>query len=234
MIVIPAVSATANNSGMPSLTAFFDASLPPTFAPTFTPTLAPTLAPTSSPTFTPTFAPTLAPTLTTLNPTRSSSNNNNSAIQLIPLVRPIRRDCSLLKVCGRCQGHCRYDSDCADGLICFDKKEFMVVGGGQDVSIPGCLGQDVSLSNNWCIVGIRNATQSIPLVRPFRKLCTGQDPCGRCQGHCRNNYGCKAGLICFQKENGILGIDSVPGCIGVDLSKTDWCTTPEAIRLWSP
>ena len=206
-------------NGTIKLIAFFDATTdaPTTLPPSSSPTLFPT-SPISPPSFTnPSNFPTmLFPSPTTLNTSK------------VPLKRPIRRDCGPSKPCARCEGHCRYDTDCSDGLICF-YKDFGVK--GQD-SVPGCTGYDLSFTD-WCIVGERGMNESIPLVRPLKTYCNREQPCGRCEGHCRDDRGCKSGLVCFKKDSGVVGVDSVPGCIGVDLSKSDWCTTPQAIQQLS-
>lgn len=56
--------------------------------------------------------------------------------------------------------------------------------------------------------------------------CSVASPCGRCEGDCDNDDECDGELICFQKNDGEPGRDSVPGCKGEDLSRTDWCTLP--------
>ena len=167
--------------------------------------------------------PTLAP------PSESPSENPSATLSVsptqgkIPLVRPVR-DCSKENPCGRCQGHCRVDAECDDGLICFYKDNGVA---GVD-SVPGCLGTDLSRVD-WCMEGTRADDEPIPLVRPITKYCTADEPCSRCEGHCRSNDDCEGDLVCFEKDNGVPGIDSVPGCLGTDLSRADWCTSLAAI-----
>ncbi|KAL9185923.1 hypothetical protein ACHAXT_003700 [Thalassiosira profunda] len=55
-------------------------------------------------------------------------------------------------------------------------------------------------------------------------------PLGRCQGDCDADSDCQDGLICFQREPG----DSVPGCTGVDNSKTDYCISAGLAPSGSP
>ncbi len=52
--------------------------------------------------------------------------------------------------------------------------------------------------------------------------CTSSDRCGMCEGHCQNDDECQGSLVCYKK--GGRG-KPVPGCVGVDESNTDWCTT---------
>ena len=63
----------------------------------------------------------------------------------------------------------------------------------------------------------------IPLNTVVRD-CSDSNPCKLCQGNCSNDDECDGALICFQKNAGLPG--NVPGCIGVDVSKTDWCISP--------
>lgn len=65
-------------------------------------------------------------------------------------------------------------------------------------------------------------SEVIPLVWPTR-TCTPDSPCGKCEGDCDIDDDCETGMICFQKNKGVRGLNSVPGCIGHDLSRTDWC-----------
>jgi glucose/arabinose dehydrogenase/PKD repeat protein len=64
---------------------------------------------------------------------------------------------------------------------------------------------------------------SIPL-NTVVKDCSDASPCKRCQGDCDDDNDCEGSLICYQKDSGAPG--NVPGCTGVDLSKTDWCVLP--------
>ena len=64
------------------------------------------------------------------------------------------------------------------------------------------------------------ATERIPL-NSIVKVCSTTKPCKRCQGDCNDDSECSDTLICYQKSAGLPG--NVPGCIGIDLSRTDWC-----------
>lgn len=216
-IIVPA--SDANDAAMH--TAFFD-----TMHPRPSPSPLQTVTPPSE---WPLREPTAGPQRGSLSPSESLSSPPSIqmpiVIESIPLVRPYRTDCTPEDPCSRCQGHCRQDKDCGPGLICFYKDNGVE---GQD-SVPGCLGSDISLTD-WCTIGSRDPDDPIPLVRPFRKFCNRDEPCGRCEGHCFDNDDCEGDLVCFQKDEGLTGIDAVPGCIGEDKSKTDWCTTVKAIE----
>ena len=139
------------------------------------------------------------------------------------------RDCSASNKCGRCEGHCQNNRECQGSLVCFKK-------GGRGKPVPGCIGIDGS-KTDWCTVDASSPDTpipptpspqtptlpiegSIPLVGQTRD-CSASDKCGRCEGHCQNNRECQGSLVCFKK--GGRG-KPVPGCIGNDGSRTDWCT----------
>jgi PKD repeat protein len=62
------------------------------------------------------------------------------------------------------------------------------------------------------------------------KNCSSSELCGRCEGHCQSDAECVGSLICFLKGGRNL---SVPGCLGLDPSNTDWCTTDSGFNLSS-
>jgi len=69
-----------------------------------------------------------------------------------------------------------------------------------------------------------------PLVHKVR-TCTSSDPCDVCEGDCNKDSDCDGNLGCFKKGRG--DPDDyyvVPGCYGVDKSKTDWCVDPAHLR----
>jgi hypothetical protein len=59
---------------------------------------------------------------------------------------------------------------------------------------------------------------AVPLVTKIRD-CSRLSPCNRCEGDCDVDADCKAGLKCFQKD----GAGEIPGCIGRDMTKNDFC-----------
>jgi PKD repeat protein len=70
----------------------------------------------------------------------------------------------------------------------------------------------------------------VPLVTPT-KDCSPDEPCHRCEGDCDTNDDCVGDLVCYSKGRGDPDDDRVvPGCIGIDTSKTDWCTTKDAVN----
>jgi glucose/arabinose dehydrogenase len=162
----------------------------------------------------------------------------------IPLNRNVR-DCTTSNQCGRCEGNCATDDECQGDLVCFQKDAGVP---GVD-SVPGCIGSDLS-KTDWCTLPVKSPVRAptpisiptptppttsgiIPLNRTVR-TCTSRDPCGRCEGHCQSDDGCAGSLVCFQKDAGVAGVDSVPGCLGVDFSKTDWCIPPPKVPIAIP
>eukprot|EP00536_Pseudo-nitzschia_multiseries_P012810 jgi/Psemu1/209710/e_gw1.509.9.1 len=53
-----------------------------------------------------------------------------------------------------------------------------------------------------------------PYGSPYKKL-------GPCEGDCNSDDDCAEGLYCFQRDS---SISSIPGCVGHDTSRTDFCT----------
>eukprot|EP00339_Tiarina_fusa_P012873 CAMPEP_0117001948 /NCGR_PEP_ID=MMETSP0472-20121206/3775_1 /TAXON_ID=693140 ORGANISM="Tiarina fusus, Strain LIS" /NCGR_SAMPLE_ID=MMETSP0472 /ASSEMBLY_ACC=CAM_ASM_000603 /LENGTH=754 /DNA_ID=CAMNT_0004702121 /DNA_START=45 /DNA_END=2309 /DNA_ORIENTATION=+ len=66
--------------------------------------------------------------------------------------------------------------------------------------------------------------------------CTEDSPCGECMGDCQKDSHCMGDLICYQKRGRAKTEEeaTVPGCIGYDWSKTDWCVDPEAVEANTP
>jgi glucose/arabinose dehydrogenase/PKD repeat protein len=146
------------------------------------------------------------------SPIQTLTTGGQDDILLVPQVR----DCTTGNECGRCEGHCVGDQECAGSLKCFRK-------GGKGLPVPGCIGFDNS-NTDWCtlaeyVPGL-GPEDDIPLIQNVVS-CTSGNPCEKCEGHCQNDGECEGGMRCFMK--GGPG-RSVPGCIGTDNSNTDWCT----------
>lgn len=113
---------------------------------------------------------------------------------------------STMRPLSLCQGDCDIDSECADGLVCFQRSE--------NDAVPGCSGglQDGSRTD-YCVTK-RQPTISIGENRPL----------GLCQGDCDSDIECQGSLICYQRDEG----EEVPGCDGgqEDESRTDFCVKP--------
>ena len=75
-----------------------------------------------------------------------------------------------------------------------------------------------------------DTSELVPLRTATRK-CTKDDQCELCEGDCNTDDDCVDGLVCFTKGKGEVGDEMVvPGCFGVDTSRTDWCTTKAAME----
>ena len=107
---------------------------------------------------------------------------------------------------GLCQGDCDKDSDCAGGLVCFQRSG--------KTNVPGCWG---TTTNNWdyCIA----PTVSAPALDESLGNLNGRaipGQYGLCQGDCDKDSDCARGLKCFQRS----GKTNVPGCSGTGTK--DW------------
>jgi hypothetical protein len=103
---------------------------------------------------------------------------------------------------GLCEGDCDNDSDCADGLVCFQRSGL--------VEVPGCNGFGIS-DNDYCIeprADLLTLTELDP-----------SDILGKCEGDCDNDSECSGDLICFQRS----GFTLVPGCLGQGVKDIDYC-----------
>eukprot|EP00980_Cylindrotheca_fusiformis_P018889 scaffold6312_cov85-Cylindrotheca_fusiformis.AAC.9 len=91
------------------------------------------------------------------------------------------------------------DSDCDEGLVCFQRKA--------NEEVPGC---DGGLEDN-------SRTDYCTKEPPVQMV--DEFPLGLCQGGCDANSDCTEGLVCFQREAN----EEVPGCDGglEDNSRTD-------------
>jgi len=133
--------------------------------------------------------------------------------RLVPLSYYVHE--SWMPMC-RCVGHCRDDSECKNGLICFQRET-------RNQTVPGCLGGEMD-DTKWDFCTI---AEPKPLNHLSMNVHQNLLPLGRCEGHCRNNGDCKPGLVCFQRET--RNNQTVPGCIGGELDDTeaDYCIRPE-------
>ena len=102
-----------------------------------------------------------------------------------------------------CEGDCDKDSDCADGLKCFQRR-------GNE-KIPGCEGK-ADFEVDYCIPKERFIKNVSVRGRNNPKL-------GLCEGDCDRDTDCQDGLKCFQRN----GYTSVPGCIGQGKNGWDYC-----------
>lgn len=124
---------------------------------------------------------------------------------------------------GMCEGDCDGDSECAVGLVCYQRD-------GPDGAsrVPGCSG---AATDDWdyCIPGVSTSTS--PLVEV---ALNGASNLGVCQGDCDSDRECARGLICYPRD----GVVAIPGCQGAGMA--DWdcecrhCASPSTTTHPSP
>ena len=102
-----------------------------------------------------------------------------------------------------CEADCDRDSDCADGLKCFQRR-------GNE-KVPGCEGS-ASRGYDYCIPKERFIKNVSVRGRNNPKL-------GMCEGDCDRDTDCQDGLKCYQRS----GSGSVPGCAGNPKRDWDYC-----------
>jgi len=163
----------------------------------------------------PTDSPTQSPTITETFPELAYVGNNGGPPQSFPL--------------GNCQGDCDRDSECQDGLVCFQRSGF--------TPVPGCSSKG-AVHADYCYDPNAAPAQTSPPISPpvaANALETvmgengdvvGTQSLGVCQGDCDSDSDCEIGLVCFQ-QNG----ESVPGCAGNPASTTKYCVNPNLPEL---
>ncbi|KAG7345941.1 PhoD-like phosphatase [Nitzschia inconspicua] len=83
-----------------------------------------------------------------------------------------------------------------------------------------------SLAANTKEGNLRHLIQ-VPLNKAVIQ-CTPENPCVECQGDCKSDGDCQGDLVCYKKIGRAKSDKdaTVPGCVGLDFSKTDWCVSP--------
>jgi len=128
--------------------------------------------------------------------------------------------CTDSQPCGKCEGDCDRDSQCAGSLVCFQRDS-------SSVAVPGCAtGGSGDIGNcDYCF------EPPMPkLVNLGHSGCTGSQPCGKCEGDCDRDSDCAGNLVCFQRSS---SSEAVPGCMGGwdgDIGNYDYCIEPEEIE----
>ncbi|CAJ1964753.1 unnamed protein product [Cylindrotheca closterium] len=112
----------------------------------------------------------------------------------------------------RCRGDCDEDTDCENGLVCF-QRDF------EPRSVPGCSGDAFQIGNgddDFCIQASANTLN----FRGDNGQPASAFPLGACQGDCDTDAECAGNLICFQRAE----FEDVPGCTGFGVSGFDYCS----------
>eukprot|EP00934_Nitzschia_sp_Nitz4_P005076 Nitzschia sp. Nitz4//NODE_293_length_29386_cov_71.949235//2837//4960//NITZ4_additional_000031-RA//-1//CDS//3329531815//5066//frame0 len=134
---------------------------------------------------------------------------------------------------GFCEGDCDTDTDCADGLVCFQR--------GRYEAVPGCDGGEEMYSrSDFCIIDpnlssapstqpssspTASPTITLPSLVTYDGVNPPDDalPLGMCTGDCDSDIDCGEDLFCYERDAG----ERVPGCSGgyEELSGKDYCTS---------
>ncbi|GKY90745.1 hypothetical protein MPSEU_000047400 [Mayamaea pseudoterrestris] len=134
---------------------------------------------------------------------------------------------------GKCQGDCDSDSECATGLVCFQRSGTEAVPGcsaaskysGLDFCVdPNSSSSSSSSGNGGTSTGggTTNSGSAI-VITGDNKSPLSAFPLGKCQGDCDSDSDCQPGLVCYQRLN----TESVPGCSGASkYSGKDFCIDP--------
>mmetsp|Transcript_9057 Transcript_9057/g.18200 ORF Transcript_9057/g.18200 Transcript_9057/m.18200 type:complete len:840 (+) Transcript_9057:96-2615(+) len=172
------------------------------------PTPATTTTAATTATTTTTTTATAATTTTTTEgvPSLTNPGDNGNPAEAFPL--------------GLCEGDCDNDSQCASGLVCFQRDGL--------TEVPGCAGLGIS-SKDYCTYPQTTTTTTTaslpPLTNPGDNGSPSEVfPLAACEGDCDNDSDCASGLICFQRD----GLSEVPGCSGVGIDSKDYCIYPES------
>ena len=104
----------------------------------------------------------------------------------------------------KCAGDCDRDSDCEDGLKCFQRNGF--------TTVPGCSG---SGTKDWDYCYDPNGLDS-------SRGADGSRSMPKCAGDCDKDSDCAGNLKCWERD----GFTSVPGCNGIGVKDWDYCYDP--------
>jgi len=130
------------------------------------------------------------------------------------LVNLGKSGCTSKRPCGKCQGDCDADSQCAGNLKCGKRSGYAL--------IPGCL-EGGKKDYDYCY---DPDDGMLPLQNLGKTGCTEKNPCSQCQGDCDSDSDCEIGLKCFKRD----GKTKVPGCApggSGDKSNYDFCYDPK-------
>lgn len=104
---------------------------------------------------------------------------------------------------GEYEGYCNKDTDCAEGLRCFQRRN--------TEKVPGCSGiGDRDKYNCYHDTLVKAGDNGKP---------SSAFPLGECQGDCDNDSDCMGDLQCFERRDK----ENVPGCPGVGDKGKDYC-----------
>jgi len=232
----PSKSPTPSPTQAPTTAAPTKAPMPePTTSPSKSPTSSPTQAPsTAAPTTSPVPEPTTSPMISTISPTGSPTKSPTPEPTLAPtplvvtpeptkapVLLPIKISPASDKPYSKCVGNCADDSDCADGLVCYERRDME--------EVPGCTGNGSPPDQNgfgYCVVRLYDFLWIVgDELEPPEAF-----PLGICEGDCDGDEECEEGLKCFDRGAN----EPVPGCDGDGYRKKDYCYCETDCETSSP
>jgi hypothetical protein len=117
---------------------------------------------------------------------------------------------------GMCEGDCDKDSDCQEGLICYQRDSSSDVPTGCVGGGPGDIG-----THDYCAAP--GTPKLVDLGASMQNMPAGQTKLGQCEGDCDSDNDCQPGLYCYQRDSS----SDVPfGCSAGgkgDIPKHDYC-----------
>ncbi len=107
-------------------------------------------------------------------------------------------------LCGECEGDCDDDSDCADGLECFQRS-------GAEI-VPGCSGAGGKRDVYAKDICYKPKVSEVELVGNPCNDFFDSGFCEVCTGDCDRDSDCEGDLRCAQRSGGADQVENVPGC----------------------
>ena len=256
----PTVAPTISPTGVPTESPTGAPTKSPTVSPTPNPTKTPSSSPTESPTTVPTVSPiaspTKAPTVPPTAPPSAPEEDSDFPVEdeetmddgLPEAVLVGNNNDPAFFPLGKCEGDCDSNDECAEGLICFQRRN--------EEAIPGCSTPDSELYGiDFCVdpadlsegeastsntmittTGALVVSSSVntstkpartkPTVVQVQVLPTLElfanneaERLGNCQGDCDSDDDCLPGLVCFERNDR----REVPGCSTTGIYGADYC-----------
>ena len=153
--------------------------------------------------------------------------------------------CTIVEVPGQSVhvgGKCLSDNDCYPVVRSASPSESKssvqlcdcYAGSTFDTSFDECEGDERSCKTAKCkntCKGLRSFcptdARQLEFVASGPGACASAYPLDECQGDCDSDNECNGSLICFRREDENDG--TIPGCNGIDTSKTDYCIDPKSL-----
>lgn len=183
----------------------------PSPVPSEVPTRIATPAPTRLATSTPTRLATSTPTQATTQATVVNTNAPTVTRSQVQTMPPTIGQVVAPTLIGLCQAGCFVDTDCPEGLLCFQRTT--------NRGVPGCVmnQQQTDGRDNFCIPD-PNFPSDFNYGGVTTTMGTVPGQLTECQGGCYTDQDCMGGLVCYQR----FFDDGAPGCsMSPDILATD-------------